>query len=951
VNLIVAEDLGNVPMSEVKRVLAPRGVLYLDGKRTQMPWPEGMDEWPQYLHGADNNAVSRDQFVGPPRRMQWVASPGWMRSHMTMPSFTSLVTARGRLFSIEDLASIENPYLPGQHALVARDAFNGIALWRHPLPTWEPITRYTKGMLVQLQRRLVAVGDQVYSTPGLEEPVAVFDAATGKILKTFPGTARTQEFVYDNGVLYLVIGDRVNTGGYKEFKKFEGSAFREGYNKELPDVPVPKCELRAVDAASGKTIWKVGEDRLTGYVAASVAVWRDRVVYATRKDVVCLDRKSGDAIWKAPLAKASKGFLLGTSPPTLVLSQETAFLADGSDLRAFSLQDGKEKWQGSSTGNYRKGPDLFAIGEQIWTGKLVGHDARTGKVVRELEQRMQRPMSHDRCYRNFITEKYYINSKTGGADFVALDGSGEYPNPWVRGICGLGVLPANGMIYAPPYSCNCVIGSMLSNFNALYADPPDRKEVPRVAHLEKGPAFGSALSSVSGSKDWPTYRHDAGRSGTTNDHAPAKLRPIWRARLSSLPSAPVVADSKVFVADVNAHSIRAFNAANGSAMWTFVAGGRIDSPPTYYRGRLVFGCRDGWVYCLASNDGRLVWRFRDLPHRKICAFGQLESAWPVSGSVLVMESGKNDGAIAYFAAGRSTFLDGGIFVYGLDVETGTIVYERQMAAHLDNKGFPKIRAGNGPPARLHGFKGDILVADAERLYCRHQPFKLDLTPLDPSDVKAPHIICSAGFLDPVPQHRTYWTIDTDVHYAFPSPFQPRWAEDVNPQGDILIRDGNSFYEVRGFTPARHSLLDARKGYRLYAGTICSNTKPPPDRQEHRENPPKKRKGRKTARNGRAFSFRVKWDVTIPLTGKALAKAGNTLLVAGTPLQLEDDAAKAYESAYSGRMGGVLWAGSAVNGEKIASYRLDAAPAWDGIAIAGGRLYVSLQNGTIQCFGD
>ena len=78
------------------------------------------------------------------------------------------------------------------------------------------------------------------------------------------------------------------------------------------------------------------------------------------------------------------------------------------------------------------------------------------------------------------------------------------------------------------------------------------------------------------------------------------------------------------------------DAATGETAWTFSADGRIDSPPTYYRGRLLFGSRDGWVYCLRAADGALIWRFRAAPvDRRLVAFEQVESAWPVHGSVLV----------------------------------------------------------------------------------------------------------------------------------------------------------------------------------------------------------------------------------------------------------------------------------------------------------------------------
>ena len=35
----------------------------------------------------------------------------------------------------------------------------------------------------------------------------------------------------------------------------------------------------------------------------------------------------------------------------------------------------------------------------------------------------------------------------------------------------------------------------------------------------------------------------------------------------------------------------------------------------------------------------------------------------------------------------------------------------------------------------------------------------------PDGAKQPHLIASSGFLDDVPQHRTYWTIDTDLCYG------------------------------------------------------------------------------------------------------------------------------------------------------------------------------------------
>ena len=128
VNLVVADDLGQVSMDEVARVLVPLGVAMVNGEKTTKLWPKEIDEWPQYLHGADNNAVAKDTVVGPPRHLKWVDDPAWGRSHMGISTVMSIVSSKGRLFSIEDRATPENPLLESQFYVIARDAFNGLEL-------------------------------------------------------------------------------------------------------------------------------------------------------------------------------------------------------------------------------------------------------------------------------------------------------------------------------------------------------------------------------------------------------------------------------------------------------------------------------------------------------------------------------------------------------------------------------------------------------------------------------------------------------------------------------------------------------------------------------------------------------------------------------------------------------------------------------------------------------
>ena len=267
VNLIVVEDIGQVPMAEIMRVLAPLGVAYVkQGEtwtKTVKPWPADIDEWPQHLYGANNNAVAHDSVVGPPRHYQWTSTPEWSRAHLVLPSIQGLVSAKGRLFTIEDQASIEHPALPGKFTLVARDAFNGIVLWQRRFPDWHPMNLYIKHLTAQIMRRLAVIDDTVYCTPGYSAPITTFDAATGKQLKTYDGTERTQELIYEQGVLYAVIGDHIDTRAIGDTKgSLASSQFPlAAYGPIIPKLDDPKSTIVALDADSGRLWVPVGLQR------------------------------------------------------------------------------------------------------------------------------------------------------------------------------------------------------------------------------------------------------------------------------------------------------------------------------------------------------------------------------------------------------------------------------------------------------------------------------------------------------------------------------------------------------------------------------------------------------------------------------------------------------------------------------------------------------------------
>lgn len=960
--LVVCGEEGVVLADEILRVVRPDGAVAIrrgdKWEVTVKPRPEDIDEWQQHFRGAGNNAVAADTVVGPPRRYQWIGEPEWQRSHIAMPSINCMVSAKGRLFTIEDLGSAEHPALPGKFALVARDAYSGIVLWRVMFPDWHPICIRDKETPVQIQRRLAAVGEDVYCTPGYAAPITVFDGATGEAKKEYEGTAGTMEFVFDRDMLFVVTGDPsdVSESLADSGRGALGTSMfdRGAYGPMIRKAEDPKNDILVIDARSGEQLWRKSGEETAGYQGASIGVIGDRVVFSTARELVCLDRAIGKPVWRvaAPIVlKGPSGIAV-----SLVLSGGGAYLADSQRLRAFRLADGKGLWETPAAVNHHKAPDVFVANGLVWaagydaaSGKptdelphmgVNGFDPETGKVVKQIPQTMLGPMGHDRCYRNRITTRYYINSVTGGSDFLDFDSAAELPNPWIRSTCGIGPLPCNGLYYAGPPSCACCNSVMLNALNALATVRDPGKPVGPVGAekgptIEEGPAFafaGSAKGEV-GEGDWPAYRHDGERTGATKVGVSAALAKRWEARVGACASAPVIAGGKVFVADVDGHAVCALDAASGEVAWRFVTEGRVDSPPAFFEGLVLFGSRDGSVYCARASDGALAWRFVPLERRMICAYGQPESAWPVCGSVLVRDG------LAYFAAGRNSFIDGGISLYALDARTGKIVHERRVEGPYDERGFPKENRDVVGGMSIEGFKADIFLASGDRFYLRHQGFNRDLSPVGLGEVHEPHLIPSHGFLAAIPHHRSFWTIDTALRYDIPTGFG-------GVHGDILVQDGERFYEVRGYQPGRTESFDPRPGgYTLFAGTLGG--KPSVVAGGEKAKARRGRKGKKAkAVSGFVSSTKV-WSSSIPLTGKAMTLAGDVLFVAGTPVVFPvGDLARAYE----GRMGGVLWAASAATGEKLAEYKLDAAPAWDGLAAANRSLFVSLADGRVVCMG-
>ncbi len=643
VNLVVVTKPLGVADKEIMRVVTPGGAVYADGKVKRKPRPQSLGEWNHERCGADRNPVSKDEALVVPQGIRW----------MSGERNRALLSSGGRNFY-------------GTGNVVARDAFNGLPLWR------------------QSARPKAAVGNRLYAISG--QRLVALDAATGQVVKKYELPEPPGEVLYEKGTL-LVFGEK---------------------------------GAHAVQAVEGRLLWSAGARSPREPAAAEGRVFflEGNSKRGEERSITCLETATGKKAWSVA-APSFSTMNLGSCAQAGVVIFESSTLADdgkGCCLYAFSARDGKKLWEYPyiPSMSHKKTARVYYAAGLFWAGTqngAVGLDPQTGKEVKRHNN-----IGRGHCFPPTATSRYYIH---GELDFTDLQTGQRYYSRIQKGACGLGFYPANGLLYTFPSHCICF--PMLKGTNAL-APAPDAATmdlakysskalhfnvIPEARALERA-GFGMPITSgapgVSKSPksvlmtparreggEWPAYRRDPWRSGAAACKVPEKLEKLWETKVAEWPSgplaeewksnprtdgpvtAPVAAAGLVIVALPDEHRVVGLDAESGQVAWIFAANGRIDTPPTVYNGHCLFGTSLGWIYSISVSRGQLEWRFRAAPRDdRIVAFGQVESLWPVPGSVLV------DQGMAFAAAGRHPHADGGIFVYALDPSSGSVRWVQQV---------------------------------------------------------------------------------------------------------------------------------------------------------------------------------------------------------------------------------------------------------------------------------
>ena len=688
VNALVVCAPETLSEDKLRRVLAPRGIAWIErgGAWSVLlePWPAGFDEWSHWRHGADGNMVSHDHALTLPTGLRWVAGPAqdaggkkWYHDHV-------LVSAGGRNFYVFE------------SEIVARDAFNGLLLWRRPLQahtfreTGGPVPEFLRSQVREAVRvskvRPAAVGERLYVAA--EGGLSALHAATGATLAEFGAVSDPREVLVENGVLVLSEQNR----------------------------------LRAWRLSSPSLLWE------TAGGAERIVAGDGRLFSLANDLLVCRDLESGQERWRVQ----DPDFVPAT---TCTYHQGRIALElsswrddpEGCGILVYDTENGQLLWRKQfrpGMTHWREARSFFAQ-DLLWLqtepSRIVGFDLSRGEIQKVWRTRGLH------CATPIATERYFIAPECEFTDWQ--DGS-QLQARMFKSACRLPFIPANGLLYSFPVQCECY--PMLRGYMGLTATDLPKVGVPPLAQWRDNPGPTPApVQLPDPAQEWPIYRHDIFRSGTTPMQliGPCTNR-LWSAAVTAPPKSalagewkenpfvrgiitpPVIAAGRVVVALPDEHRVVGLDATNGQSQWSFIAGGRIDTPPTLHGNRCLFGSHDGSVYCLETATGSLLWRFVAAPKpTRITAYGQLESTWPVPGSVLV------DDDVAYFPAGRHPRADGGVWVYALRIQTADVLWQKAVQELPLESWYGALLPGQAQQNRqkvgLDFEPVDLLVKDGE----------------------------------------------------------------------------------------------------------------------------------------------------------------------------------------------------------------------------------------------
>ncbi|MFN4133395.1 MAG: PQQ-binding-like beta-propeller repeat protein, partial [Candidatus Hadarchaeales archaeon] len=161
---------------------------------------------------------------------------------------------------------------------------------------------------------------------------------------------------------------------------------------------------------------------------------------------------------------------------------------------------------------------------------------------------------------------------------------------------------------------------------------------------------------------WETFKGDVERKGySPAETVPATPEIAWETSADA-PSSPVVGRLLVFVG-TGSGELLALEVHSGQMVWRFKAGDQV-ATPSYSGGRVYFGSRDNFIYCISEDNGGLLWKYP--------TGGPIYSSPAVSGRVVYIASTDN-------------------YVYALRDSDGSLLWKKNLGARITSS--PAVGGG------------------------------------------------------------------------------------------------------------------------------------------------------------------------------------------------------------------------------------------------------------------
>ncbi|HET9482041.1 MAG TPA: PQQ-binding-like beta-propeller repeat protein [Candidatus Polarisedimenticolia bacterium] len=189
---------------------------------------------------------------------------------------------------------------------------------------------------------------------------------------------------------------------------------------------------------------------------------------------------------------------------------------------------------------------------------------------------------------------------------------------------------------------------------------------------------------------WPSFRGTPQLTGAAGAALPGELKPIWTFQAGGgIESTAAILGGAIYVGGMDG-KLYALDFESGALRWTYAAGAGIKSSPTAHGPTVYFGDENGVFHAVDAVTGSKRWTYQ-------------------AGAAIVSS--------AAVVAGRAIFGSNDNHLYALDAGSGSMAWKVETGGYV--YGTPAVRETGGAPAVVSagcdGFLRIVKVSDGAEL--------------------------------------------------------------------------------------------------------------------------------------------------------------------------------------------------------------------------------------------